>query len=332
MSRKPFSVVANVLAPDCNLFEDDENKTLSYHTNSSNAPGWPPFNGNHCKTLIGAVDYSWLFTYAIFLFISGLIADRVNLRYFLTIGMIGSGVCVGLLGVAYYAQIHNIAYFILVQIVVGVFESTGWPGVVAVMGNWFGKKRRGLLLGVWNAHTSVGNILGTAVPAIWAVPGKPWGWSFFVPAFVMIVVGIIVFFFLITDPAHVGLPPPVHHLKTPGGEDHTEVNGDCQQETATNGRIITNTKDNDDDVNDHIRTEMNGDMTHTAVHTSDHRKSDKDSTALVSETSFTSEDTTALIPAEDTGSVNEQVSLGQSLMWAGLEHIEATKGTTAFIP
>ena len=77
---------------------------------------------------------------------------------------------------------------------------------------------------------------------------------------------------------------------------------------------------------------MNGDMTHTAVHMSDHRKSDKDSTALVSETSFTSEDTTALIPAEDTGSVNEQVSLGQSLMWAGLEHIEPTKGTTAFIP
>ena len=53
-------------------------------------------------------------------------------------------------------------------------QSTGWPGVVAVMGNWFGKKRRGLLLGVWNAHTSVGNILGTAVPAIWAVQGKPW--------------------------------------------------------------------------------------------------------------------------------------------------------------
>ena len=53
-------------------------------------------------------------------------------------------------------------------------KSTGWPGVVAVMGNWFGKKRRGLLLGVWNSHTSVGNILGTVVPAIWAVPGKPW--------------------------------------------------------------------------------------------------------------------------------------------------------------
>ena len=36
--------------------------------------------------------------------------------------LIGSGVFVGLLGVAYYGNIHNITYFILVQIVVGVFE------------------------------------------------------------------------------------------------------------------------------------------------------------------------------------------------------------------
>lgn len=35
---------------------------------------------------------------------------------------IGSGVFVGLLGVAYYAQIHSITYFILIQIGVGVFE------------------------------------------------------------------------------------------------------------------------------------------------------------------------------------------------------------------
>jgi hypothetical protein len=55
-----------------------------------------------------------------------------------------------------------------------LLQSTGWPGVVAVMGNWFGKKNRGLFLGIWNAHTSVGNILGTVVPSIWAVPGQPW--------------------------------------------------------------------------------------------------------------------------------------------------------------
>ena len=42
------------------------------------------------------------------------------------------------------------------------------------MGNWFGKRYRGLILGIWNSHTSVGNILGTAVPSIWAQIGQPW--------------------------------------------------------------------------------------------------------------------------------------------------------------
>ena len=36
--------IQNVLAPDCNMFEHEENKTLSYNTDSSGAPGWPPFS------------------------------------------------------------------------------------------------------------------------------------------------------------------------------------------------------------------------------------------------------------------------------------------------
>uniref|UniRef100_A0A1X7TVC1 Major facilitator superfamily (MFS) profile domain-containing protein n=1 Tax=Amphimedon queenslandica TaxID=400682 RepID=A0A1X7TVC1_AMPQE len=232
MSRKPFSVVANVLAPDCNKLpnascggEGDSNLDLREVNPYDYVDGWPPFNTSHCKTIIGAIDYSWLFTYAVFLVLSGLIADRVNLRYFLTVGMIGSGIFVSLLGVAYYANVHHLAYFIFVQIFVGIFESTGWPGVVAVMGNWFGKKNRGLLMGVWNSHTSVGNILGTAVPSIWARKGKPWGWSFLVPGLVMIVMGIVIFLFLIVDPAHVGLPPPKHHLESASREEEDRGGG-----------------------------------------------------------------------------------------------------------
>ena len=38
----------------------------------------------------------------------------------------------------------------------GLLQATGWPSVVSVMANWFGKGKRGLIMGVWNAHTSVG--------------------------------------------------------------------------------------------------------------------------------------------------------------------------------
>ena len=41
---------------------------------------------------------------------------------FLLHAFTGCGVFVGLLGVAYYAKIHTIAYFIVVQVFVGIVE------------------------------------------------------------------------------------------------------------------------------------------------------------------------------------------------------------------
>jgi sugar phosphate permease len=148
---------------------------------------------------------------------SGQIADRVNLRYFLTLGMLGSAISVMLLGVAYYANIHHIGYFIGVQILGGIMQSTGWPGVVSVMSHWFGKQRRGLIMGIWNAHTSLGNILGTIIPSFWANPTvddptPPWGLSFIIPSLIMAVAAMLVFYLLVVDPRYVGLKPPIHHL------------------------------------------------------------------------------------------------------------------------
>lgn len=51
------------------------------------------------------------------------------------------------------------------QVVAGLFQSTGWPSVVSIVANWSGKGKRGLIMGIWNAHTSVGNIAGTVLAA-----------------------------------------------------------------------------------------------------------------------------------------------------------------------
>ena len=46
------------------------------------------------------------------------------------------------------------------------------------MGNWFGKSKRGLIMGVWNAHTSVGNILGSLLASAMLRHGYDWGGAF----------------------------------------------------------------------------------------------------------------------------------------------------------
>jgi len=72
-----------------------------------------------------------------------MVAERTNLRYFLSFGMISSGFFACLLGLAYTFDIHRLEYFIVVQILFGIAQTTGWPAVVAVVGKWFGKSKRG---------------------------------------------------------------------------------------------------------------------------------------------------------------------------------------------
>lgn len=65
---------------------------------------------------------------------------------------------------------------------------------------WFPKGRRGIIMGIWNTHVSLGNIVGSAIAGIFA--STQWGLSFIVPGVIIGGLGIINFFFLIPDPAH----------------------------------------------------------------------------------------------------------------------------------
>ncbi|XP_073017216.1 putative glycerol-3-phosphate transporter 1 [Primulina eburnea] len=164
--------------------------------------GWEPFNGSDGTSLLGELDVAFLFVYAVGMFFSGHAGDRMNLRIFLTIGMVGTGLFTSLFGVGYWANIHIFYYYLIVQMLAGLFQSTGWPSVVAVVGNWFGKRKRGLIMGIWNAHTSLGNITGSLVASMMLKYG--WGWSLVVPGLGITFVGIVLFLFLPVSPESVG--------------------------------------------------------------------------------------------------------------------------------
>ena len=63
------------------------------------------------------------------MYINGMIAERVNLRYSLTMGMVFAGLCNILFGIAYYLDIHSLGYFYAIQVLTGIGQSTGWPGM-----------------------------------------------------------------------------------------------------------------------------------------------------------------------------------------------------------
>lgn len=197
-SRKPPSIVKSVLGPEI----QSNSSSVEWNISSPIDTGWAPFNGPQGTHRLGELDLAFLSSYAIGMYFSGHFGDRIDLRLFLVFGMLGSGVSTIIFGLGYWLNVHELGFFMGVQIVCGLFQSIGWPCVVSIVGNWFGKAKRGLIMGVWNSHTSVGNIIGSVVAS--AVLEYGWGWSFVVPGVLVILVGILVFFFLVVNPCDVG--------------------------------------------------------------------------------------------------------------------------------
>lgn len=167
---------------DNHLFEDEKQATL----------------------FLGVLDSIFLFSYAVGLYLSGVIGDRVNLRYVLCFGLCGSAAVEFVFGtVTEWLHIYNIYLYVGLWVLNGLLQSAVWPCVVAVMGNWFGKAGRGFVFGLWSACASVGNILGAFLAS--SVLKYGYEYAFLVTSVVQFAGGVVVFFGLLTSPKEVGL-------------------------------------------------------------------------------------------------------------------------------
>ncbi|GAU98977.1 hypothetical protein RvY_10043 [Ramazzottius varieornatus] len=205
LSRRPLSIVKTVLHQNCSpLTPPAKSNPAENETWCS----WKPFEQSNNQELFAVLDFAYWLAYAFGMFFAGHIAERTNLRHFLTFGMMGAGLFTICFGMAQIWEIHSFSYFVAVQIFGGIFQSTGWPSVVTLVGNWFGKKRLGLIFGVWNSHTSVGNILGAVIAGVWV--NQNWGYSFIIPGLIILVTGLLANLFVVEKPEDVLLPQPDH--------------------------------------------------------------------------------------------------------------------------
>uniref|UniRef100_A0A672GTQ7 Sugar phosphate exchanger 3 n=1 Tax=Salarias fasciatus TaxID=181472 RepID=A0A672GTQ7_SALFA len=157
---------------------------------------------------LGALDSIFLFSYAVGLYLSGVIGDRFNLRYVLCVGLCGSAAVEFVFGtLTEWLQLYNVYLYCVLWVLNGLLQSAVWPCVVAVMGNWFGKTGRGFVFGLWSACASVGNILGAFLAS--SVLKYGYEYAFLVTSVVQFAGGVVVFFGLLTSPkeSETGLSP-----------------------------------------------------------------------------------------------------------------------------
>uniref|UniRef100_A0A452HRH8 Sugar phosphate exchanger 3 n=1 Tax=Gopherus agassizii TaxID=38772 RepID=A0A452HRH8_9SAUR len=189
-------------------------------------------NAEEATLFLGTLDTIFLFSYAVGLFVSGIVGDRLNLRWVLSFGMCSSALVEFVFGtLTEWLHFYNKWFYCCLWVMNGLLQSTGWPCVVAIMGNWFGKAGRGFVFGLWSACASVGNILGAFLAS--CVLQYGYEYAFLVTASVQFAGGIIVFFGLLISPKEVGLP-----------ELGEEQEGSAEEDA--NKPLISNDEDEDD--------------------------------------------------------------------------------------
>ena len=148
--------------------------------------------------IIGTVLY---ISYGISKLVSGILSDKANPRYFMSIGLILTGVFNISFGLS-----SSIWFFIIFWGLNGWFQGWGWPPITKQLTHWSSKKERGLW---WSICSSSHNVGGTIIPILITYCAQGWGWRYamYVPGVMCIVVGCFLFVMLRDIPESLGLPP-----------------------------------------------------------------------------------------------------------------------------
>lgn len=57
----------------------------------------------------------------------------------------------------------------------GLIQSCGWPCCAAIFANWFGKRGRGITIGLWQSSANFGNVGGALLTSfLTATVGLGW--------------------------------------------------------------------------------------------------------------------------------------------------------------
>lgn len=159
------------------------------------------------ESFLAVLDCGFFAAYAFGLYIGGMLGDRYNPAKVLSIGMCLSAGAVLVFGaVTEWLHLYSKIFYAVVWIIGGLFQSTGWPTEICILGNWFGHGSRGAVLGLWSSCASVGNILGTLIS--YRVIHYGYQYAFACNAALTAIGGVCVAAFLYSAPRELGLPDP----------------------------------------------------------------------------------------------------------------------------
>lgn len=148
--------------------------------------------------LLGSILY---ISYGASKFLSGILADRSNPRYFMSIGLILTGIFNLFFGMSSYFWAFAVFWGLN-----GIFQGWGWPACAKQLTHWYSQKERGRW---WSLCSTSHNVGGSLIPIVGAACAEYYGWRYamYVPGLLCIGAGFFIMNRLRDTPQSLGLPP-----------------------------------------------------------------------------------------------------------------------------
>ena len=152
------------------------------------------------KPEIGILLTLFYLIYGTSKFLSGIISDNSNPRYFMGIGLIATGICNILFGLS--------SSFMLLALFWGLnsfFQGWGWPPCSKLLTTWYSRSERGFWWSIWNTAHNLG---GALIPLIVGAVSLRYGWryGFITPGIIAVATGCFLCWHLRDKPTSIGLP------------------------------------------------------------------------------------------------------------------------------
>ncbi|WP_305811755.1 MFS transporter [Photobacterium leiognathi] len=180
------------------------------------------------KADIGLMGTFFYLTYGISKFISGIVSDRSNPRYFMGLGLIATGIINILFGLS-----SSIVALSILWVLNAWFQGWGWPACSKLLTTWYSRSERGGWWSVWNTAHNLG---GAMIPIIvgYTVLHYGWRYSFFIPGVIAVIVGCLLCWRLRDKPTTMGLPSIGHWRK-----DYLEIAHENTGKGLSQKQILT---------------------------------------------------------------------------------------------
>ncbi len=169
---------------------------------------------------MGLIGSMLFYVYAVGKCFNGFLADRANIRRFMSAALMASAITNLLFGstTVFYG-------FLILWALNGWFQSIGSAPSVVSLCQWFSQKERGSRYGIWAGAHNIGEgltFVGTSV----IVGAFGWRWGFWGPGIACVIVAAVMFRTLADRPQTYGLPHVSDYKRDyTGGKPSTESIG-----------------------------------------------------------------------------------------------------------